>query len=385
MKLHEYQAKEMFSRYGIPVPLGIAAANREEAIEASRNLDGPWVVKAQVHAGGRGKAGGIKVVSTHDEVGDATEALLGSRLVTHQTGPEGAPVHKVLVEEATDVSQELYVALMIDREVRGPVVIASASGGMDIEEVAATAPERILKEGIDPVLGLQPFQGRRLAYGLGLPQELVRPASQIMLSLYDIFVENDCSLLEINPLAIDAGGKLVALDAKVDLEDDATFRHHDLLSLRDREQEDELEAQALENNIAYVKLDGFVGCLVNGAGLAMATMDVIQNAGAKPANFLDVGGGASEDKVALAVSIMLSDPEVTQVLVNVFGGILRCDIAAGGIVKAWRDSNSQLPMLVRMRGTNVDEGKDILRASGLDVTFADTLIEVSEALQASLR
>ena len=218
MKLHEYQAKEMFSRYGIPVPLGIAAATREEAIEASRNLDGPWVVKAQVHAGGRGKAGGIKAVSTHDEVGDAAEALLGTRLVTHQTGPEGAPVHKVLVEEATEVSQELYVALMIDREVRGPVVIASASGGMDIEEVAATAPERILKEGIDPVLGLQPFQGRRLAYGLGLPQELIRPASQIMLSLYDIFTQNDCSLIEINPLAIDAGGKLVALDAKVDLE-----------------------------------------------------------------------------------------------------------------------------------------------------------------------
>ncbi len=380
MKLHEYQAKEMFARYGIPVPQGKVASTRQEALQAAQEMKGPWVVKAQVHAGGRGKGGGIKVVSTLADVGDAAESLLGSRLVTHQTTAEGAPVHKVLVEQATEVSQELYVALMIDRGFRGPVVIASASGGMDIEEVAATAPERILKEGIDPVLGLQPFQGRRLAYGLGLPQELVRPASQIMLSLYDIFIQNDCSLLEINPLAIDQGGHLVALDAKVDLEDDAKFRHQDLLNLRDREQEDELEAQALENNIAYVKLDGYVGCLVNGAGLAMATMDVVQNAGALPANFLDVGGGASEDKVALALSIMLSDPEVKQVLVNVFGGILRCDIAAAGIVKAWRDNNSRLPILVRMRGTNVDEGKDILRSSGLDVSFADTLTEVSKAL-----
>ncbi len=380
MKLHEYQAKDTFARYNIPVPRSKVATSAQEAFEAAQELEGPWVVKAQVHAGGRGKAGGIKPVSTPDGAKDAAAAMLGARLVTHQTGAEGAPVDKVLVEQATQVSRELYVAVMIDRAFLGPVLIASQSGGMDIEEVAATTPELILKEGVDPVLGLQPYQARRLAYGLDLPPELIRPATEIMLSLYRLFVENDCSLLEINPLAIDQAGNLVALDAKVSLDDDAMFRRPDLQQLRDRDQEDEFEAQAQENNIAYVKLDGYVGCLVNGAGLAMATMDVIQNAGSKPANFLDVGGGATVGKVALALSIMLSDPQVTQVLVNVFGGILRCDIAAGGIVKAWSDSSSQLPVLVRMRGTNVDEGKDILRNSGLNVTFADTLAEVSSAL-----
>ena len=380
MKLHEYQAKDIFARYNIPVPRSKVATSAQEAFEAAQELEGPWVVKAQVHAGGRGKAGGIKPVSTPDGAKDAAAAMLGARLVTHQTGAEGAPVDKALLEQATQVSRELYVAVMIDRAFLGPVLIASQSGGMDIEEVAATTPELILKEGVDPVLGLQPYQARRLAYGLDLPPELIRPATEIMLSLYRLFVENDCSLLEINPLAIDQSGNLVALDAKVSLDDDAMFRHPDLQQLRDRDQEDEFEAQAQENNIAYVKLDGYVGCLVNGAGLAMATMDVIQNAGSKPANFLDVGGGATVDKVALALSIMLSDPQVTQVLVNVFGGILRCDIAAGGIVKAWSDSSSQLPVLVRMRGTNVDEGKDILRNSGLNATFADTLAEVSSAL-----
>ena len=380
MKLHEYQAKDIFARYNIPVRRSKVATSAQEAFEAAQELEGPWVVKAQVHAGGRGKAGAIKPVSTPKGAKDAAAAMLGARLVTHQTGAEGAPVDKVLVEQATQVSRELYVAVMIDRAFLGPVLIASQSGGMDIEEVAATTPELILKEGVDPVLGLQPYQARRLAYGLDLPPELIRPATEIMLSVYRLFVENDCSLLEINPLAIDQAGNLVALDAKVSLDDDAMFRHPDLQQLRDRDQEDEFEAQAQENNIAYVKLDGYVGCLVNGAGLAMATMDVIQNAGSRPANFLDVGGGATVDKVALALSIMLSDPQVTQVLVNVFGGILRCDIAAGGIVKAWSDSSSQLPALVRMRGTNVDEGKDILRNSGLNVTFADTLAEVSSAL-----
>ena len=385
MKLHEFQAKGIFFRFDIPVPKGRVAATAQEAVDATQELDGPWVVKAQVHAGGRGRAGGIKAVATPEEARVAAAAMLGTRLVTHQTGPEGVPVSKVLVEEATQVGRELYLAMTIDRGFRGPVMIASESGGMDIEEIAATAPEKILKEGIDPVLGLQAYQARRLAYGLHLSPELIRPATQIMLSLYKIFVESDCTLLEVNPLAINQAGELVALDAKVSLDDDAMFRHPDLRELRDRDQEDPFEAQAQENSIAYVKLDGYVGCLVNGAGLAMATMDVIQGAGAKPANFLDVGGGASEDKVALALSIMLSDPQVTQVLVNVFGGILRCDIAAGGLVKAWQDNGSKLPILVRMRGTNVDEGKEILLKSGLDVTFTDSLTEVANALKGSAK
>ena len=314
---------------------------------------------------------------------DAAASLLGKQLVTAQTGPEGAPVNRVLVEQTVDVAKELYLAITIDRTYRGPVVIACEAGGMDIEEVANTSPERILRQGVDPLIGFQGFQGRRLAEGMGLDRAQGRQASDIMSGLTRLFDDLDCSLVEINPLVVTADGSLLALDGKISLDDDAVFRHPEAQELRDPEQEDPLESQAIDAGISYVKLDGDVGCLVNGAGLAMATMDVIKDAGMSPANFLDVGGGASVEKVAQACRLMLSDPSVTRVLVNVFGGILRCDIAAAGVVQAFRETNSQLPLFVRMLGTNVEEGSATLRDSGLDVTFSQSLSEVAAALTAS--
>ncbi len=381
MKVHEYQAKSIFESHGVPVPRGGVASTPQEAAEIARGLGGRSVVKAQVHAGGRGKGGGIVVAATPEEAERAAASLLGSRLVTPQTGPEGVPVAKVLVEEVAEVARELYLGLTVDRSFGGPVMIASEAGGMEIEEVAATDPDKIFKEGIDPLVGFQPFQGRRLAHSLNLAPELVRPASQIMSAVYTIFVESDCSLVEINPLTVTGDGRVIALDAKLSIDDDALFRHPELRDLRDPQQEDPFEAQAREYDIAYVKLDGDVGCLVNGAGLAMATMDVIRSTGSGPANFLDVGGGASTEKVARAFGIILSDPQVKRVLVNIFGGILRCDIAAAGIVKACEENGCQLPILVRMLGTNVDEGKAILSGSGLNVTFAESLAEVTEKME----
>jgi succinyl-CoA synthetase beta subunit len=381
MKLHEYQAKEIFSRYGIPIPRGKLATTPQEAREATQDMGGQGVLKAQVHAGGRGKAGGVKVVRSPEEAEQTAQTMLGQNLVTHQTDAQGVPVNSVLVEELADIKKEMYIALTIDRGHRGPVMIVSASGGMDIEEVAATSPEAIYTEPIEPVLGLMPFQTRRLARVLGLNPSVARPASQVMNALYRIFTENDCSLVEINPLIITGADQVVALDAKLDLEDDSLFRHQDLHQLRDRSQEDVLEAEAADQDIAYVNLEGDVGCLVNGAGLAMATLDVTNAAGAAPANFLDVGGGASDEKVAQAVGIILSDPKVKRVLVNIFGGILRCDIAARGIVLAYQRQNSKLPLIARMLGTNLDEGKSILRDSGLNVTFTDTLTEAAEAIR----
>jgi succinyl-CoA synthetase beta subunit len=381
MKVHEYQAKAIFARCGIPIPKGGVASTPEEAAEIAENLGGQAVVKAQVHAGGRGKGGGIKLAGTPEEAREAAAALLGKSLVTPQTGPQGVPVEKLLVEEVADIAKELYLGLTMDRTLQRPVVIASESGGMDIEEVADREPEKIHREAADAMIGFQPFQGRRLAQALGLEPGLVRSASQIMVSLYEIFVENDCSLAEINPLVITRDNRLIALDAKLNFEDDALFRHAELGALRDPDQEDPFEAQAREHDISYVKLDGNVGCLVNGAGLAMATMDVIKSAGANPANFLDVGGGASEEKVARAFTIILSDPQVEKVLVNIFGGILRCDIAASGIVRACKERGADLPILVRMLGTNVEDGKHILEQSGLDVTFADSLAEVAEIMK----
>jgi len=381
MKLHEYQAKEIFARYGIEVPRAILATTPEEARDATRELGGQAVIKAQVHAGGRGQAGGIKVTRSPEEAEEAARSYLGRNLVTRQTDAQGVPINSVLVEELADIKKELYVALTIDRGFRGPVMIASASGGMDIEEVAATSPEDIHTEPIEPVLGLMPYQARRVVSRLGLEGGSSRPAVQVLNALYRIFTENDCSLVEINPLIITGDDRVVALDAKLDVEDDSLFRHGDLRDLRDRSQEDALEARASDMEIAYVNLDGSVGCLVNGAGLAMATLDVTNAAGAAPANFLDVGGGADEEKVASAVSIILSDPKVDRVLVNVFGGILRCDIAARGIVLAFERINSELPLIVRMLGTNVDEGKEILGASSLNVTFADTLTEAAAAIR----
>ena len=381
MKLHEYQAKEIFSRYGIPIPRGHVAATPEEAQEATAAMGGRSVVKAQVHAGGRGKAGGVKLAQSPEAAREAAQELLGQSLVTNQTGPEGVPVNSVLVEELADIKQELYAAITIDRGVRGPVMIVCAAGGMDIEEVAESRPADIHTEPIDPGMGLMPFQARRLTQRLGIEGASARPAVQILSQLYQVFADHDCSLVEINPLIVTGDGGVVALDAKMDLEDDAMFRHQDLQDLRDRSQEDRLEAEAADQDIAYVNLDGDVGCLVNGAGLAMATLDVTNAAGASPANFLDVGGGATDEKVAQAVGIILSDPKVRRVLVNVFGGILRCDVAARGIVLAYQRADSKLPLIVRMLGTNLEEGKSILAESGLNVTFADTLTEAAEAIK----
>ena len=383
MRIHEYQAKEIFARYGIAVPESQLAASGEEAWKATANLDGRAVLKAQIHAGGRGHSGGVKVVNSPDEARQVADALLAERLVTPQTGPEGAPVYYVLVEALADIARELYLAITIDRVARSPVLLASPAGGMDIEEVAATRPEDIHNEVIDPVMGFMPFQARRLTAKLGLEGAQAQACAGVMGNLCRIFADNDCSLVEINPLIVTGGGDLVALDAKINLDDDSLFRHRDLLKLQDKSQEDELESRAADMDIAYVNLDGEVGCLVNGAGLAMATLDVTNAAGAAPANFLDVGGGATDEKVANAVSIILSDPKVTRVLVNIFGGILRCDVAARGVVQAYRQMDSNLPLVVRLLGTNAEEGRSILRDSGLQVTFANTLSEAAHAIRQS--
>jgi len=381
MKLHEFQAKDLFARYGVPVPRGKVVTTPTEARQATEELGGRAVLKAQVHAGGRGLAGGIKVVQSADAAQEAAGAMLGKNLITYQTDASGVPVESLLVEELVDIAKELYIAITVDLVFRGPVMLCSASGGVDIEEVAANRPEAIFSEPIEPILGFMPYQARRLIAKLGLGASVALETTQLMSALYRIFTENDCTLVEINPLIITASGHMVALDAKLTLDDDALFRHQDLYRLRDRAQEDQFEARAADQEIAYVSLDGDVGCLVNGAGLAMATLDVTHAAGASPANFLDVGGGADEEKVASAVSIILSDAKVSRVLVNVFGGILRCDIAAKGIELAFKRMGADLPLVVRMLGTNVEEGKEILRDSGLKVTFTDTLSEVGEAIR----
>ena len=384
MKIHEYQAKELLAKYGVPIPKGRVATTPEEAAEITTELGGKAIVKAQVHAGGRGKAGGIKVVSSAEEATQATKDLIGTTLVTFQTGPEGAPVGSVLVEELVDVETELYVGMAIDGATEGVVAIASSAGGMEIEEVTETTPEKLLRVSIDPVLGLQPFQGRRIAYGLGVDDSLVRPISALMESIYKVFEESDCSLVEINPLGITTDGRVLAMDAKLNIDDDAVFRHRDLQPLRDTDQEDVLEVEARESSINYVKLDGDIGCIVNGAGLAMATMDVTHSAGAAPANFLDIGGGADEAKVAKALSIVLSDPDVKTVLVNLFGGILRCDVAARGFLQAAEEApDAMKPMIVRMLGTNSDEGREIMANSGLDVVLVDDLNQAADAIRAA--
>ena len=381
MKLHEFQAKQIFAEYGITVPKGVVVRTPDEASKATHDFGGSAVIKAQVHAGGRGKAGGVQLVRSSQEAEETALNLLGKNLVTHQTDIDGVPVNLLLVEELADIDKELYIGLTIDRDFGGTVLIGSPYGGIEIEEVAANSPEHIHTEPIEPVIGLMSYQTRRLSTKLGLDQNKARATSKVMDILYRIFTENDCSLIEINPLIITQQGDIVALDGKIDIEDDSLFRHDDIRKLRDRDQEDKLEAEASDLDIAYVNLDGNVGCLVNGAGLAMATLDVANAAGAAPANFLDVGGGADDEKVAKAVGIILSDPKVNRVLVNVFGGILRCDIAARGIVLAYSRIDSNIPLVVRMLGTNVDEGKEILANSGLTVTFANTLTEAAEAIQ----
>ena len=381
MKLHEFQSKEILSEYGIPVPRGKVARTPSQAATAAFDLGGTIVVKAQVHAGGRGNAGGIKVVNTPGAAEEAAASMLGTNLITHQTGPEGVPVQNVLVEEGLEIAEELYLGLVIDGSTKGVVVIASKSGGVNIEEVAENDPEKIIQIPIDPVLGLQGFQGRQIAYALGLSQKQVRIASSILESLYRVFIDVDASLLEINPLVITTDGELVAADAKINIDDDAVYRHKNIQNMADPSQEDPLEVQARESDINYVKLDGNIGCIVNGAGLAMATMDVSSAAKAAPANFLDIGGGADEEKVAKALTLVLSDPNVKAVLVNLFGGILRCDIAARGFVMAIeRNPELERPMVIRMLGTNSEEGREILASSSLKVTIVETLDEAAEAI-----
>ena len=381
MKLHEFQAKEILSKYGVPIPKGTIARTPSQAAAAAFEMGGTVVVKAQVHAGGRGKSGGIRVVSSPGSAEQAASEMLGTNLVTFQTGPNGVPVESVLIEEGLEIEKELYLGMVIDGATKGVVAIASAEGGMDIEEVAENTPEKIIQVPIDPDLGLQPFHGRKIAYSLGLQQGQIREAASLMQNLYQAFVSTDASLAEINPLVLTKDGHLLAADAKLNIDDDAIFRHKDIQAMFDHSQEDSLEVEAREHDINYVKLDGNIGCIVNGAGLAMATMDVTSSAGASPANFLDIGGGADEEKVSKALKIVLSDENVKAILVNLFGGILRCDIAARGFVMAIKEvPDLSKPMIVRMLGTNSDEGREILSNSNLDVTLVETLEDAANAI-----
>ena len=382
MKLHEYQAKETLGKYGVPSPKSRLARTGSQAATAAFEIGGTVVVKAQVHAGGRGKGGGVKIVESPEAAEQAAEKMIGTNLVTFQTGPEGVPVNSVLIEEGIEIENELYLGMVIDGASKGVVVIASEAGGMNIEEVAETSPEKILQIPIDPVLGLQPFQGRKIAYGLNLGQEHIRSVTSLAQNLYRAFIETDASLVEINPLVITKDGKVLAADAKLDIDDDAIFRQKDIQEMRDISQEDPLEVEARSSDKNYVKLEGTVGCLVNGAGLAMATMDVTSSAGASPSNFLDIGGGADEEKVAKALNLVLSDDSVKAVLVNLFGGILRCDIAARGFLLAAEQQPDRVrPMVVRMLGTNSDEGREILSRSSLNVTLVDTLGEAAAEIK----
>ncbi len=385
MKIHEYQAKQIFAKYGIPVPKGGVASTPAEAKGIAKELGGPVVIKAQVYAGGRGKGGGIKTARNLDEVERFASEIIGMRLVTRQTGKEGVPVDKVLVEEAMEIARELYLGIVVDTGRRMPVIMASEAGGMDIEEVAAKTPEKILKVHVDPIAWFQPYQGRRLAFGLNMGPDQIRPMGQLIANLFRAFKEQDASLAEINPLVVTKDGRLLALDAKLSFDDNAIFRHKDYEGMRDPAQEDKLDLEAARNNISYIRLDGSVGCMVNGAGLAMATMDIIKLTGGEPANFLDVGGGASDEQVIKAFNIMLSDPKVKAVLVNIFGGILRCDIVARGLVAVSKEREIKVPLVVRMRGTNVDDGKRLLAESGLPVTLAGDLKEAAEKVVAAAR
>jgi succinyl-CoA synthetase beta subunit len=372
MKIHEYQAKAILTRYGVTTPRGEVAFTKEEAREAAQRLRSPVVVvKAQIHAGGRGKAGGVKLARSADEAADLASQILGMHLVTPQTGPGGRIVKRLLIEEGLDIKRELYLGLLIDRASGLPVFMASAAGGMEIEEVAKTNPEAILREPVHPVVGLQPYQARKIAFGLGLPPEVVAHTTPFLQSLYRAFMDTDASLLEINPCVLTGDGRLVALDAKMTVDDNALFRHPNLRELRDMDEEDPLEVEASKYGLNYIKLDGSVACMVNGAGLAMATMDIIKYAGGSPANFLDVGGGASADQVKNAFRILMSDPSVRAVFINIFGGILRCDVLATGVVAAAKDLRLGVPVVVRMEGTNVELGQQIIRDSELNFTLAN--------------
>ena len=378
MNIHEHQAKELLRQYNIPTPSGYVAFTTEEAIKVSKKLPGPiFVVKAQIHAGGRGKAGGVKVVKNVDEVQNSAETILGKNLITHQTGPEGKLVQRLYIEDGCDISAEYYFSMVVDRVTSRVSVIASTEGGMDIEQVAKETPEKILSFNIDPTIGFQPFHSRLIANELKLEGSSFKQAGKFFNQLYKLFTEKDASLLEINPLVLTSDNNLIALDAKMSFDNNALFKHPDIMSLRDETEEDPAEILASKFDLAYIKLDGTIGCLVNGAGLAMATMDIIKLKGASPANFLDVGGSATKEKVTEAFKIILSDPAVEGILVNIFGGIMRCDIIASGVVAAAKTLSLSKPLVVRLAGTNVEEGKQILRDSGLQIIPADDLDEAA--------
>ena len=383
MKIHEYQAKAILAKFGVPVPRGEVAFTKEEARAAAERLGTKIVVvKAQIHAGGRGKAGGVKLARSKDEAAALAERILGMKLVTPQTGEEGRVVRRLLIEEGLDIKRELYLSVLVDRGAAAPVLMASAAGGMEIEEVAKTNPEAILRETIHPATGMQPYHARKIAFGLGLPPEMLPVATTFFRSLHRAFMETDASLLEINPCVVTGDARLVALDAKVNFDDNALYRHPEFKELRDLDEETPLEVEASKFKLNYIKLDGTVGCMVNGAGLAMATMDIIKLSGGSPANFLDVGGGASEDQVKNAFRILISDPNVRAVFVNIFGGILRCDVLASGVVKAAQELALKVPIVVRMEGTNVKQGQQILRNSGLNFTVANGMKDGAEKVVA---
>jgi succinyl-CoA synthetase beta subunit len=382
MKIHEYQAKTILAKYKVPVPRGEVAFTVAEAETAAKNIGGSVVIKAQIHAGGRGKGGGVKVAKNSDEAAIIAEQILGMTLITHQTGPEGRVVHRVLVEETLPIERELYLGIVLDRAAGKITFMASAAGGMEIEEVAAKTPEAIIKEFIEPGLGLMPYQARNLAFGIGIPAPAINGATAAMIALAKACLEMDASLAEINPFIITKDNKVYALDAKINFDDNALFRHKDVVELRDLNEEDPLEVEASKFGLNYIKLDGDIACMVNGAGLAMATMDIIKYAGGSPANFLDVGGGANADQVKNAFRILLSDKGVKAVLINIFGGILRCDTLATGVVAAARDLGITVPIVIRMEGTNVELGRQVLRESGFNFTVADGMKDAAEKVVA---
>jgi succinyl-CoA synthetase beta subunit len=386
MKIHEYQAKELFKKYGVPIPEGRVANSPDEAAGIAKTLGGyPVVVKAQIHAGGRGKGGGVKLAQSESEVQSVAGQIIGMDLITHQTGPGGRRVKKVLVEQGLNIEKELYLSIIPDRAIAKIVVMASEAGGMDIEEVAAETPEKIIRVPINPLQGIQAYHCREVAFGLNLAPTVIKPFVVMLKKLYRLFVDNDCSLVEINPLVITAEETVIALDAKINFDDNALFRHKDIAEYRDPDEEDPLEVEASKHNLNYINLDGNVGNMVNGAGLAMATMDLIKQAGAEPANFLDVGGGASAEMVENGFKIILSDPNVKGILINIFGGILRCDVLAEGVVKAAQKTNINVPVVVRMEGTNIEEGRRILAESGLKLTTATDLKDAAQKVAEILK
>lgn len=384
MNLHEYQSKRLFASYGIPVPRGIPAKSPNAAVDAAKELGGDlWVVKAQVHAGGRGKAGGVKLARTRDEVHKYAEDMLGTQLVTHQSGPEGLPVNVVYVEEGSDIDRELYLSMLVDREASRVAFIASAAGGMDIEQVAQDTPEKIFTIAVAPDAGLQDYQARQLAFGLELNKQQMRQFGDLIKRMYRLYIETDASLVEVNPLIVTKGGDVLALDAKINIDSNSLYRHPNLVELRDITQEDDKEREAAAHDLNYVSLDGDIACMVNGAGLAMATMDLIKLHGGEPANFLDVGGGATKERVAEAFKLILSNKNVAAILVNIFGGIVRCDLIAEGIISAVKEVGVSVPVVVRLEGTNVNKGRELLANSGLDIIAAENLTDAAKKVVAA--